>query len=660
MDNSVLPKFTMGRIRADQQKLQNHQNQLEAKIDTIQRMMETKQEMLKASTITTIDSIKERMAAAFSCFLTEIEQTLKDIVEEFNESALIKHEGQSNVDSDRNPPATFTLNFKSVAVTGNQIHQLLNLDQKQNLPNQPRQHQQRKMDNKVVKKLQRVDLYPQQQASQQRKMAEEVQERQQLVHQHLQQQLKQQNMKAEVQERQQFLHRQLQQRPAQQQKMEKRVQEQQHMQRQFLQPQRQQRLQQQRQSAIPSMWGGRERLRSNTLATGIEQERKIFQEGRQRKSDFKERNEIPLRMSKDHTNSEFLSMIRKYRDSRVCNPLQESDPVKSQPITVCIRKRPLKKTEVAREEVDVIWVPSKDEIFVHEKKSKLDLTKYLDNQQFRFDYTFDENCSNDLVYKYTAKPLVENTFEGGMATCFVYGQTGSGKSHTMGGGGGKKDCNKGIYEMSAEDVFMFQESPKYKHLNLTVSASFFEVYNAEIFDLLANRIKLNIYEDRKKQVKILGLTEKVVNSVDELLDLIKCGNTARISRNTSKDSNPARSHAIFQIVLRTTDLNGIHGKFSLIDLAGNVIGTNTPDGNRKIKNENAEINKSLLAVKECIRAFGRKDTHLPFRNSKLTQILRDSFIGENSKVCMIAMINPGISSYGYSLNTLRYVDHLKQ
>ena len=63
----------------------------------------------------------------------------------------------------------------------------------------------------------------------------------------------------------------------------------------------------------------------------------------------------------------------------------------------------------------------------HEPKTKVDLTKYLDNQHFRFDTVFDETASNELVYKYTARPLVQNIFEGGMATCFAYGQTGSGK-----------------------------------------------------------------------------------------------------------------------------------------------------------------------------------------------------------------------------------------
>ncbi|KAL4597409.1 Kinesin-like protein KIF2A [Arapaima gigas] len=98
-------------------------------------------------------------------------------------------------------------------------------------------------------------------------------------------------------------------------------------------------------------------------------------------------------------------------------------------ICVCVRKRPLNKKELSLKDLDVITIPSKDVVMVHEPKQKVDLTRYLENQTFRFDYAFDDSTTNEMVYRFTARPLVETIFERGMATCFAYGQTGSGKTH---------------------------------------------------------------------------------------------------------------------------------------------------------------------------------------------------------------------------------------
>lgn len=178
--------------------------------------------------------------------------------------------------------------------------------------------------------------------------------------------------------------------------------------------------------------------------------------------------------------------------------------------------------------------------------------------------------------------------------------------------------------------------------------------------MLADKQKLRVLEDGKQQVQVVGLTEKVVDSVEEVLKLIQHGNAARTSGQTSANSNSSRSHAVFQIVLRPMGSSKIHGKFSFIDLAGNERGVDTSSADRQTRMEGAEINKSLLALKECIRALGKQSAHLPFRVSKLTQVLRDSFIGEKSKTCMIAMISPGLSSCEHTLNTLRYADRVKE
>lgn len=361
-------------------------------------------------------------------------------------------------------------------------------------------------------------------------------------------------------------------------------------------------------------------------------------------------------------NWEFLSMIREYRSGLDFRPLSMNDPSEVHQICVAVRKRPLNKKELNRKEVDVITVPNRDLMVVHEPKLKVDLTKFLENSTFRFDYAFDESANNELVYKYTARPLVQTIFDGGMATCFAYGQTGSGKTHTMGGdfSGKTQDCTKGIYALATKDVFRLLKSPKYKNEELVVSSSFFEIYSGKVFDLLNGKAKLRVLEDGKQQVQVVGLIEKEVDSVEEVLKLIQHGNSVRTSGQTSANQNSSRSHAVFQIILRLRKSNRLHGKFSLIDLAGNERGADTSSANRQTRMEGAEINKSLLALKECIRALGRRGAHLPFRASKLTQVLRDSFIGENSRTCMIAMISPGLSSCEHSLNTLRYADRVKE
>ncbi|CAG7815852.1 unnamed protein product, partial [Allacma fusca] len=402
------------------------------------------------------------------------------------------------------------------------------------------------------------------------------------------------------------------------------------------------------------------RRRSNVVKE-VEKLKKNREERRLRQAEIKNEKENMMNMDPGNPNWEFLSMIREYRHNLEFSPLRDTDPVEDHQITVCVRKRPMNKKETTRKEVDVITVPNKNQISVHEPKQKVDLTKYLENQHFRFDYAFDESCTNEIVYKYTARHLVQTVFDGGMATCFAYGQTGSGKTHTMGGdfNGKTQDCQKGIYAMTAKDVFRFIKSPPYRTMNLSISCSFFEIYSGKVFDLLAQKAKLRVLEDGKQQVQVVGLTERAVDSVEDVLKLIQLGNAARTSGQTSANSNSSRSHAVFQIILRQGP-GRLHGKFSLIDLAGNERGADTSSADRQTRMEGAEINKSLLALKECIRALGRKGAHLPFRASKLTQVLRDSFIGEKSKTCMIAMISPGLSSCEHSLNTLRYADRVKE
>jgi len=404
------------------------------------------------------------------------------------------------------------------------------------------------------------------------------------------------------------------------------------------------------------------RRRSNVVKE-VERLKENREKRRAQQAQILEEKEAQRNIDPGNPNWEFLQMILDYKDQLEFNPLQDGDPLSDHQITVCVRKRPMSQKENKKKEVDVVTCPNKDQVIIHEPKTKVDLTKFLDSQHFRFDCAFDEHASNELVYKYTARPLVHSIFDGGMATCFAYGQTGSGKTHTMGGEfqGKTQDSKGGIYAYATRDVFKLLKSPKYKQLNVGVCCSYFEIYSGKVFDLLSGKSKLRVLEDGKQQVVIVGLTEKEVDCVEDVLKLITHGNNIRTSGQTSANAHSSRSHAVFQIMLRhNNNRKTLFGKFSLIDLAGNERGADTSSANRQTRMEGAEINKSLLALKECIRALGRKGAHLPFRASKLTQVLRDSFIGEKAKTCMIAMISPSLSSCEHTLNTLRYADRVKE
>lgn len=216
------------------------------------------------------------------------------------------------------------------------------------------------------------------------------------------------------------------------------------------------------------------------------------------------------------------------------------------------------------------------------------------------------------------------------------------------------DPKLGLYVLAARDVFSLIRSSQYEHLSAWIG--FYEIYQGQLYDLLNNRKKLFAREDGKQNVVIVGLKEFVIKNVDDLMQVFEYGSQARSTGSTGANSDSSRSHAVLQILLRPTkNRKKIIGKLSFIDLAGSERGADRGDTDMKTRMEGAEINKSLLALKECIRALDQDKRHTPFRQSKLTQVLKDSFVG-NSRTCMIATISPNQSNSEHTLNTLRYAD----
>ncbi|KAL4623186.1 kinesin-like protein KIF24 [Arapaima gigas] len=329
-------------------------------------------------------------------------------------------------------------------------------------------------------------------------------------------------------------------------------------------------------------------------------------------------------------------------------------------IRVCVRKRPLSRSEERRGDTDVVVAQNRECVMICEKKEAVDLSQYVLQHEFYYDEVFSEACTNEDVYLKTAGPLIQHIFSGGKATCFAYGQTGAGKTYTMLG----SPQRPGLYALAGRDIFAqlkkpFSEPRVTRHPGAPfVFVSFFEIYCGQLYDLLDHRKRLFAREDRNHVVQVVGLREVRVESVDTLLEVISYGSQERRQGASSINCDSSRSHALLQIHLRDPK-HQLIGRISFVDLAGSERAADTREPDRKNRIEGAEINQSLLALKECIRALDQEHIHTPFRQSKLTQVLKDSFTG-NSKTCMIANISPSHLATEHTLNTLRYADRVKE
>jgi len=343
--------------------------------------------------------------------------------------------------------------------------------------------------------------------------------------------------------------------------------------------------------------------------------------------------------------SDFVSMIERYRagSTLVRNP--RPYVAGEGKINVAVRKRPCSEREQAAQDHDSVTCANPF-VVVHHCKLKVDgITKMLENTQFEFDYAFHENATNDEVYDATCLPLVQFVaLEDGRSTVFAYGQTGSGKTFTM----------QGLQNRVARDIFRLARTRANQDTYVRIKCANFELYGVQCLDLLNDRRVCAVREDGNGEIHIDGLREEEAADEDDFLEILQRGMAVRTTRSTEMNADSSRSHAIFQVSLSTG------GKLSLIDLAGSERGQDSKNHDATRRVESAHINKSLLALKECIRALDPASgaTHVPYRGSKLTMVLKDSF-AEHSRTVMISCVSPAASSSDHTLNTLRYADRVK-
>jgi kinesin family protein 11 len=300
------------------------------------------------------------------------------------------------------------------------------------------------------------------------------------------------------------------------------------------------------------------------------------------------------------------------------------------------------------------------------------LTQNINGKQFGRTYHFDKifapDTTQERLYDSAISPIVDEVLQGFNCTIFAYGQTGTGKTHTMTG-----DINDassiaqgaGVIPRAVGQIFNYLESIG-GATEYTVKCCFLELYNEEITDLLAtgnpSDPKVRILEDRSGVV-MQGLEEPHVKTAGDIFTLLGTGNARRRTAETLLNKQSSRSHSVFIVTVSVREVlaEGEEvirvGKLYLVDLAGseNVSRSGAVDQRAK---EAGNINKSLLTLGRVITALVEGQGHVPYRDSKLTRLLRDS-LGGKTKTCIIATIAPTVQCQEETLSTLDYAHRAK-
>ncbi|XP_041091421.1 kinesin-like protein kif7 [Polyodon spathula] len=288
------------------------------------------------------------------------------------------------------------------------------------------------------------------------------------------------------------------------------------------------------------------------------------------------------------------------------------------------------------------------------------------DRHFQFDFVFEESSDQEEVSSTCVQPLVEAFFQGFNATIFAYGQTGSGKTYTIGEANisSLSDEEQGIVPRAMAEIFKLLDENDLS--DFSVRVSYLEVYKEDFRDLLEVETAskdIRIREDDKGNVVLCGVKECEVEGLDEVLSLLETGNTARHTGATQMNPQSSRSHTIFTVAMEQrqgsraghSTPHVLISKFHFVDLAGSERILKTGNTGERLK-ESIQINSGLLALGNVIGALAdpkRKGTHIPYRDSKITRILKDS-LGGNAKTLMITCISPSSSDFDESLNSLNY------
>ena len=295
---------------------------------------------------------------------------------------------------------------------------------------------------------------------------------------------------------------------------------------------------------------------------------------------------------------------------------------------------------------------------------------YINNMkksyEFKFTGIFEPKTTQEQIFAKLGEKVINNSIEGYNSTIFCYGQTGSGKTYTMCGNDNLKE--RGIIPRLLIAFFKRIREEKNKNINYDVYISYIEIYNENAYDLfdkshfrepLENWRKIIVYEDNYGNIMLKNMSMIKVENEQQALDLLVTGNYIRHASSTSMNLASSRSHAIFSLVIEGKDKNTEImrlSKINLVDLAGSER-LKTNNKNDSIFNETKYINLSLSFLEQVIVSLGDKDkgkiNHIPYRNSLMTTILKDS-LGGNCKTILIANASSNSKYLDETLSTMRF------
>ncbi len=274
---------------------------------------------------------------------------------------------------------------------------------------------------------------------------------------------------------------------------------------------------------------------------------------------------------------------------------------------------------------------------------------------YTLDRMFPPTCSQDDVFNEVAALTVKDVLDGYNGTIFAYGQTGSGKTHTMFGVRGGPPELRGLIPRAAHAIFEGIEKLD-DVVEVTITCSFLEIYREQIRDLLAPKnIGLKVRETPNGDVYVQGLSDEFVTSPDELLDVVAEGDKARSVAATNMNETSSRSHSVLIVVVTQKCRDGSVkvGKLNLADLAGSERIAHTGATGQTLE-EAKKINQSLSSLGNCINALtDSKRTHIPYRDSTLTYLLKDS-LGGNTKTTLLICCSSDPYNGLETISTLKF------